>query len=766
LAQRLQTRVGDPYDVLTLSEDLDTLAALMRQVNYSRQPMDDNRVRILFRVREFPRLRKLQVIGAQSLRRARAQGTEEPRLIVAPEALGPPLPGEGPEAIGGADLTLARSRIDLLADLKPGDLIDDNKIARLRRALLAEYRSMGLTRAKVEIHETPVLPSEIDPAAPAGFAQADLQIVIDEGERILVDDVVIEGNEAFSTTRLKFMMETKGSWWFVKNYYDDATFESDLALLRAFYAGQRGYFDVRVERGEFLERREGDRIIITPVVKIEEGEKYRLGSVTVRGARRIAPGELLAPFSRLRGRDFSGRAFAAALEEARKLYYDHGMLTTEIQPSYEYNAERRTVEVTLQVSERDRIYVRDVVLVRPRLDVEGDLSWFQRLYERVAPPISQEAIEREILLEPGEVYSKQTERDSIVRLSRLGIFSEVKIEDAATLNPRLRDAVVTLREGASGDFVAGVGFDSIGGGFAYAALNERNLFGDARDLRISFQLGSRASSASISYLDRFFQGTEDSLAASLYYLRFRRVGYYESKTGLTVERSRPLYGGWTGALRGRLEFVDLDSRGGFTPDEDLDKSYPVLSLRAGLTHDTSFPPVWPTEGRALAGGVEVGWADGPLVKLTAEGEFHYELAPKLIYRMKPSIGLIPYDSDEVGITERFFLGGTEDLRGFEHRGAGRRDSGDDEIAVGGAVKLLVRNELGFPIVGPLYGVLFVDAGTLGESPVDLETPRLSTGVGARIHMGRTTIVIDFAIPILKEGSDQTEFVHFTFRGIL
>jgi outer membrane protein assembly factor BamA len=215
-------------------------------------------------------------------------------------------------------------------------------------------------------------------------------------------------------------------------------------------------------------------------------------------------------------------------------------------------------------------------------------------------------------------------------------------------------------------------------------------------------------------------------------------------------------------VQGRLEYIRLREADGFDPKEDLDVSYPVATVRLGVFDDTSYPRANPSEGRRLAGGVELGYADGPLIKFSGDAEYHYRLSKNLVYHFNPSFGLIPYDSDNIGITERFFLGGSDDLRGFAFRGAGRRDDDDEDVGIGGAVKLLVRNELSSPVYDPVSGVVFLDVGTLGGSPFDIEAPRASAGVGARFAMGRTAIALDLAAPLIKQGDDQTQFLHFRF----
>lgn len=720
----LSTKEGEAYNALLLREDVTRLGEIMQMVGYSVEPRDDKSVRVRFTVVEFPRLREMKAVGNNQLK---------------------------------------SERLDKIANLKPGDVLDGNTIKSLQKALLDEYRTLGLASARVDVSILPV-----EGTAEGVASEADLQIIIQEGDEIIVDDLDIEGNEVFTTIRLKALLQTKGSWLFLKNHYDDRAFDDDLVTLRNLYH-QHGYFDASVERGEFREGTKRGKRTLTPVIRISEGGTYTLKSVDVRGARLFSRAEIIAPFEDLIGSEYD-KHVSAALDEVRGLYMDGGFLTTEIKPEYDFDRDVRGVNLLIRVVEKDRIYVGDVKVQRPKYDAEENPSWFRRNYDKIAPPISDDAIIREIMLKPGEVYSKQRERETMRRLDRLGIFTGddgkpgISISGQPTANPRVHDVLVDVEEGVTGNLGGGVGFGDVAGLFGFVWINERNLFGDARDLRAQLQIGTGASNFSISYLDRHFRDTDDQLQTALFFNTIRRSGYNERNIGASAEITHPLYNGWDRMIRGRVQGVSLSEHSGVNADEDLNDSYPVLAARLAFRNDTRYPHQMPREGRMLFGGVEAGIAGGPLLKFMGEAEYVHEVRRNLIYKFNPSAALMPLDAGSVGLTERLFMGGSEDLRGFKVHGAGLRDDDEDEVGIGGSAKILVRNELFFPIYEPVWGVYFIDAGILGRSPVSYEMPRLSTGLGARVNLNHATLALDLAMPLLKGDGDQTQFLHFSFKS--
>ena len=60
-------------------------------------------------------------------------------------------------------------------------------------------------------------------------------------------------------------------------------------------------------------------------------------------------------------------------------------------------------------------------------------------------------------------------------------------------------------------------------------------------------------------------------------------------------------------------------------------------------------------------------------------------------------------------------------------------------------------------------MVFVDSGTVTDSPA-FDPYRVSVGVGIRLHIpqfGPTPLAFDFAIPLLKDDSDEEQLFSFS-----
>jgi len=715
LLANIESRPGTKYDKEKLAADLKCLGKSAMDIE-ARREQTDGGVRLIFIVRENPTLAEVHFVGNSQIK--------------------------SPD--------LAK-----VVRIRPGNVLTRDAVATAREGVLKEYRDRGYMRTQVTAN-----------LARTEKGGAVLQVLINEGKKMRVDDLVIHGNAYFHTFRLKAALETKGSWMVFQNYFDESAFENDLQIIRQLYEGA-GFFSVAVERGQF--RYDEAKQIVTPSIVIVEGPHYRLGNVGIAGNTYFTREEILAPFSGLTGKYFDAKDFAAALEKVRGLYQNAGFVTTEV--NYEdvaLDRDKGEVNIPVRIEEQGRVRVGRILIQRPNYLGDEEHSWFGKIYNRVAPPISNEAIRREMALKPGEVYDKRKEDESVEKLRRLDVFEEVAIESRSTDTADVRDVLVKIKEGVTGNVLVGVGFSDAYGVYAFGDYTEKNVLGQAGDLRAGLLVGTKVINASISYFDRYLGSSDYSLYSEIHHERAIRPGYDEANTGLSVEVGKPLTDQWKAYVQGRLEYVQLNETG--HPKEDFSRNYPVIAARMRFTHDTleygdsGTPRFYPTGGHLAAFGFEAGYAGGPLAKLTGSYEWNHKLAEKLVFATALSAGIMPVSADKVGPTERFYLGGTEDLRGFAFRGAGPHDSRDHDVPLGGASKLLARNELRYPIIDNLTGLVFVDAGMLNHEPFSLSQPRASTGVGLRLGVKQVQAGVDLALPVLKGKDDDLRYFHFTLTG--
>ncbi|MCX7625748.1 MAG: outer membrane protein assembly factor [Candidatus Sumerlaeaceae bacterium] len=640
----------------------------------------------------------------------------------------------------------------LLAQLpvKKGEVYTVQAQNKIRESIQRYYEEKGYTDAIVRLDERP--------AADNGVR---LEITVDEGTQTKIKDLLIRGNKNISNLALQLRTTNKGSWGPFTHYYNEARFQEDLETIKAIYVS-RGFLDVEVGRGEFIYG--PNQSWVSPVIEVKEGQRYLVGRLDARGFTLFTRDEILAPFRSMQQQYYSGAKFSAAAQKIKNMYGDEGFLSAKVEPEFHKDTEQGMVHVDVVVTEGPRIYVGDVKVVAQSYPDDESMGWLRRWYSRFTPPVKDEVIQREVRLKPGQVYRRFEEVRTRERLRSLNVFEDVKVHSQMTADPTVRDMIIEVTQGNTGSLIFGVGFGDVEGGFIYANYIERNLFGMARDLRVSGALGSKVTSFDITYLDRYWRGSDTAAQFSLYHRRYLRTGgFHQTATGGTAEFTRPLTDTLKEAWRLRLESQKFSFDDKDEPREKLN-NYVAATIRYRVIRDDRDDSFFPTDGTYWYAGAETGAADGFLLKLEGQYAIYKPAWGDWVWAMRTQGGIMPYDATKIGYADRFFLGGSQDMRGFKLWGAGPHDSRNEDIPLGGATKILVQNELRYPFTENLSGVLFADFGILGRKPFELTKPKASVGTGMRLRLPIAQVALDLAVPVIRDKRDQTQFFHFTFTS--
>jgi outer membrane protein insertion porin family len=714
----LQSRVGEPLDMESVRADQRTIfnIGIFSPEISAYTIEEENGVRLVYTVHENPIVSEITITG---------------------------------------NLTEPTATLESLLDQREGERLFHTAQRDAEQRIRGHYERRGHSRVRVR--------SSLEDLPDGTVAIA---ITIDEGEVLIVSDVEITGNERYGDLRLGWHMVTRPSGILGDNHYNEELFDQDLAELRQFHF-DRGFLDVSVRQGE-IDVDPEKRSVALEVI-IEEGPRYRFDGVTVEGNTLFSDLEIQAVLRDLSGKWFNAEKLRVRLDEVRRMLGDQGHINAVVEPRLRPDPETGAVNIALHVREGPRVSVGGIYLQRtltaPDM-VPPISSTISRIAEQLSPPVTDDTVRRFVELKEGGVYRTYEEVKTAERLRRLGIFESVNISRQPTTDPTVEDAVITVDQQSTGFLTVGVGLGDETGVFGFSRLTERNLFGVADTLQASVLFGTRAIDFNVSYLNRFLGDSDWSMRTTVYDTSLRRDEYDEDRTGGDVEFSHPLGEDWTISQGLRAEYARFDPDGNVSDElEDAMDSYWAMIARLRLTEDHRDVIDWPTEGWMRAAQVEAGWADDWLVKLTGDWEWYRELRRDVILAWNVEGGVIARDMDQVAFGERLFLGGSQDLRGFEFRGAGRVDSQNDDLHVGGVNKLLSQVELRFPIWKQLRGVTFLDAGQLSDTALDFGGWRASTGAGLRFGIpGFGSVALDLGFAFISRKNDDRQTLHFTFRS--
>lgn len=591
--------------------------------------------------------------------------------------------------------------------------------------------------------------------------RVDLVFEIDEGPVTKVGGISFVGNEAFSDSTLRGVIQTvEAAWWRLftsEDTYDPERLQSDQELLRRFY-NARGFADFQVVSAVAELTPDGREFYIT--FTLDEGPVYKFGTVEIRSqVTDLEPAQLQASLQVREGTIFNADQIEDTVQRLTEQLGTLGYAFTQIDVEQRKSRDRLTVDLVFDVREGPRVYVE-------RIDITGNV----RTVDSV--------IRREIRLAEGDAFNAALLRRSRQRIFNLGFFETVDIRNEPGSAPDKTVIKIRVSERSTGELSFGAGYSTSDGPLGDVRFRERNLLGRGQDLTANFTLSSRRQNIQLSFTEPWFLNRE--LAAGFDIFRTRtdyqsESNFDETVTGGTLRAGYQLtenlrHGVRYSIKRTQIQDVD-DDASPFIRDEEGARW--TSAIGQTLTYDRRDQRFLPSEGYVLRLDQEVAGLGGDSRYLRHEGvaDWYYSFAPDWVLNLALTGGhIVGFGGEDVTLTERFFKGGSS-FRGFSFAGIGPRDR-DTEDALGGNVYYIGTAELRFPLGLPkelrIFGRTFVDVGTLTE--IDIDDPqiadsgdlRASVGVGMSWLSPLGPLAIDLGFAVRKEDEDETETFRLSF----
>jgi len=630
--------------------------------------------------------------------------------------------------IEGEDAIEESEMIEKLA-LPKGTILNQQSIAAGVTTIEEMYREKGFFLASVE--------SRIETRA---VGEVVVKYVITEAEKVRIARLTLIGNEALSDEEIQQFIETRPETYlsFMSGLgsFKEASLDLDLQRIRVLYY-DRGFLDVRVSKPTVSLSRDRSRVYIS--VPIDEGKAYSVSTLSASGDLLEEPGKLLKGSKIVPGENFSSSSVRVDLARITRSYKDRGYANANVNLMTRMDAENHQVSVTYEVDRGEVCFIGTI-------EVSGnDLT-----RDRV--------VRRELAIEEGDQYSSSEIERSVAYVKRLGFFEDVTYEEEpSSTDPRIVNLKILVKERSTRSLQAGAGFSSGESLFFMAQISENNLFGRGQSLTLNTTLSSLRKLFVLSFVeqrvfDSKWQFGADLFQRTIQYPQFTRESRgFALNVGVRPFDESPMFRDLAFNLGYRLEDVSIDRasisgsvagstlslyRSGITSgvngtvtwDKRNDQYMPSAGfyqqvytevapsalgsanefwLTRGISRWYARPFAFDCPGEEQGGGVTgtlCRWFSSAVLKLNGTISRVGSLSPE-----KP-----------VPISERFFEGGPNGVRGFERLSLGPRQgcaNADPYAArstcpVGGVKSLVFNGELEFPILSAvgLRGVMFADAG--------------------------------------------------------
>jgi outer membrane protein insertion porin family len=753
LKARIFTREGDPYNEETLRRDFQALWNTQFfedvKLRVEDSPEGPNHKTIIFEVRERPVIRRIRYDGIHSVSESDILDRFKERKV-------------GLTVESQFDPTRIKK-----AEVVLKELLGEH--GRQFAKVTPQYERIAASNAVILVFK------------------------IEEGPKVKVGRIKFTGNHAFSDRKLIRAMRHDRPYaiplyfWNIPvltKTYDREKLNEDLEVgVRGLYQ-DNGYFKV-VVKDPVLEnvdttsfrmgvpiagRTHGKAVNIT--IPIEEGERYKMGTLKIVSADpdkalSLKVDALKSIFPLKQGDIFSAAKIRKAMQDYTKAYGQYGFIDFTAEPQFDIDDPARRIDITLRFNEEKQYYVR-------RIDFVGNTTTRDKV------------IRRELLLDEGQLFNKRAWEVSILRLNQLDYFDRIEEDKAVEIKRNQKEGTVdlTLKLKEKGKQSIGLqgGVSGIAGTFIGLTYQTNNFLGLGETLTFSAQFGDIQRSFMFGFTEPYLFDRPISTGFTIFSSRYsfnqaRQLAllqgqsvsinpqfiqnYNQDSTGFTAFASYPVkrlsftrvgltYGltrtsitAFNDASRFLFEDIQFRSISGPSALQGIVSS----TLTPTITYNTIDNPTNQHSGKSYF--YSLGFTGGPLGGNvnTITNVFDWKYFHP-IQKRRNVIGFhasaaytTGYGGKEVPPYSRFYMGGENDVRGFDLRSispvafipqASAQPISFHDPTAGGAVRTFTvpvltyvatlpggdvqtagNVEYRIPIVGPVTAALFFDGGTDG-----------------------------------------------------
>ncbi|MFK7972292.1 MAG: outer membrane protein assembly factor BamA, partial [Bacteroidia bacterium] len=577
-----------------------------------------------------------------------------------------------------------------------GTILTEAKKISAKRVIRNFYVEKGFYGTEV------ILTSTQDSILKNGVA---MKIDVKRGDRIKINDIVVEGNTAFNDKKVirslkKIRTKNPFRFW-ARSKYVPKEFKTAKEGLVTKY-NNNGYRDATIEFDTVYSH---DNKSINLRMDVYEGDQYKYGDIRFVGNYKYNSEQLKQVLGIQKGDVYNPERLAGKLNggqeggDVSSLYMDDGYLFFQVQPN-EASVRGDSIDLEIRIQEGPQATVSSV-------SIEGNTK------------TSDYVILRMLRVHPGKKFS----RSDIIRSQReilnLGFFNQETLNVIPT--PNYEDGTVDIKfiveerpadqlqlQGGWGGRIRDGNGRVIGGGFvgtvqlSFNNFSLKRLFdkpstwggpipsGDGQKLNLAIQMnGVGYQNFSFSFLEPWLGGKKpNSLGVSTSYVVFQNFGSnYRNKIVTTsVDYGRRLkfpddFFRSTTSLT--YKYFDIQNPGSVfrTSFQGEDQAFVnALTLRQSFDRSSVDAPIYPKSGSTMSLSVEftppyslfrskdVNYADmSPNEKFNLL-EYHkwrfnsawfLKLFGNVVLHSKVEAGFVGSYNRELGISpfERFFLGG-------------------------------------------------------------------------------------------------------------
>ena len=431
-------------------------------------------------------------------------------------------------------------------------------------------------------------------------------------------------------------------------------------------------------------------------IPIEEGDQYRLGSITFNGNKEVTNVKALRGLFPMKDGDiFSREKVAKGLDNLRDAYRTLGHINFTSIPNTTFDEDKKLVNLSIDIDEGKKFSVR-------RIEFSGNTTTRDKV------------IRREVALEEGQTYDERLWKLSLLRLNQLGYFEALKPDDPNVTETHLDekngtvDLTLKVREKGKNSIGLNGGVSGLEGAFVGINYSTNNFLGLGETLSVQSSIGNAQRILSFGFtqpylFDRPIQGGFTIFTQKYNFNQARQEAiltgqqinipntflqnlqnYTQSSTGFTGSLSYQLHHsfkrvGITYSFdkssivavsdASKILFTDL-AFSGISGPNSLDGII-TSKILPSFSFSTIDSAISPKGGTMVFLGGEIAGLGGTVRSIRPIVQYKHF---KPMQKRRNTIGfnfqgsfLAGYGGVVAPPFERFYLGGENDIRGFDIR---------------------------------------------------------------------------------------------------
>ena len=614
-----------------------------------------------------------------------------------------------------------------LSSVSQSDVLDRFKKEKVGLSVESQYDPTRIKRAETVIkellaehgHQFATIKTEVKTIPPASVQ---VNFNIKEGPVVKVGRIKFTGNEHIGSLQLRRAMKNLKpigipySIFFEDLFpqtYDASKLDEDSERVRRAYQ-DKGYYNAAVEQPKTQIRdqgglnwftfrpNKGKRIDI--LMPIEEGGRYRLGTITFTGNKAVRNERALrATFPIKDGDWFNATEIAKGLDNLKKAYGELGYINFGAIPKPIFDDQKKTVSFNIDIDEGKPFYVS-------RIEFQGNTITRDRV------------IRRELLLDEGSVYNSRLWEMSLLRLNQLEYFDPLKVDQDSEAHQDPDNGTVELllkvKEKGKNSIGMNGGVSGLSGAFIGVNYQTNNFLGLGETLSLQGNLGNVSRQFLFGFNQPYVHNRPINVGFQIYSNKqdFNAAKNYQTTTGASANLSdaeKSLTQNYNQAATGfnfsvsyplrrhafqRVGFTYSLSRSTITAFSTASQTFfQTIAFRSGIqgsnalagilnsnvsftySYNTVSNPMRPREGQEFSAVFQAAgiWGNvryiNPLVAYKRYLPMHYlRISPngRNVLALRAQLGYVQGFGGAVAPpNNRFYSGGESELRGFDVRSA-------------------------------------------------------------------------------------------------